>query len=214
MAIERRRSSGQSDRQFDLQSARSKAKGTSRQIGASSKSSSHVGVRGKQTAILMVANDAALEERYDLAKEILAQGRRRRIVTDYKTVTPESALEGEWADFGVYRESIDVTAAEIAEHREAGSHAPVTDAIVQQVVRWLRNNGCDPRSSQDGVSYCSRPKINDLRTGEERREESFLSNFTAQERRNVFELLCTSTTEPIFGEPAREARNEQTDRRR
>ena len=199
MPIERgRKSPARSDRQLDRKSPKSKAKGTSRGLRASctpGRAGTHGRVRGTQAAILMVANDAALAEEDDRAMAVLAQGRRRSVVTDYKTVTPESALESEWADFGSYRESIEVTATEIAEHREAGSHAPVTDAIVQRVVRWLRDNGCDSRSSHDGVSYCSCTEITNVLTGEERREESFLSNFTAQERRLILDVLAfTSPT--------------------
>lgn len=152
-----------------------------------------VKARSMQAAILTIANDAALVEEYDRAKDILAQGRQRRIDTDYKTVTPESALKFEFADRGSERESIEVTAADIAEQRKAGSHAPVRDAIVKRAARWLRYNGGGWVSSEDGVSYSSSSEVTNVYTGEERKEEFFLCNFTVDERRLIVEELARTS---------------------
>ena len=152
-------------------------------------------VRGgdkKQAAILMVANDAALSDQFDQAEELLAQSTQRAIATAYQTVTPESAAEGDVADRGWEDQdgdSIEVSSYDIEEARGEGSHAPVTDAIVKQAVRWLRDHGANETSSSSyhaGVWYSSPSEVTDYSTGEERSEDFFLRNFTDKEERLVF----------------------------
>ncbi len=141
----------------------------------------------------MVANDAALSQQFDRAEEILGQGKQRAVATACKTVTPESSAEGDFADQGWEDEDgdpIEVSAYDFEEALEVGSHAPVTDAIVKQAVRWLRDHGASEPSSSSyhpGVWYSSEFEVSDYGTGEERSEDFFLRNFTPQEEKLVFD---------------------------
>lgn len=151
----------------------------------------------KQADILMVANDAALEGQYDRAEELLRQGTQRTIATAYKTTTPESAEDGDWADHGWEDEDgedIEVTADEIEAEHEAGSHAPVSDAIAEVAAKWLRDHGAYETSSSSfhsGIWYSTPFEVSDYGTGEERSEDFFLRNFTEDEERRVFDLFTT-----------------------
>ena len=141
----------------------------------------------------MVANDAALSDQFDRAEEILTQGQQRTIATAYQTVTPESAEEGDVADRGWEDQDgdpIEVSSYDIEEAVDAGSRAPVTDAIVKQAVQWLRDHGAQETSSSSyhsGVWYSTPYEVTDYSTGEERSEDFFLRNFTDQEERRVFD---------------------------
>lgn len=148
----------------------------------------------KQAEILMVANDAALSGQFDRAEKILEQGQQRKIATAYKTTTPESAAEGDYADRGWEDEegdAIEVGSYEIEEQAEAASQAPVTDAIVKQAVRWLQDHGAIEASSSrfdPGVWYSSEAAM-DYSSGEDRMEDFFLRNFTEDEGRRVFQAF-------------------------
>lgn len=146
-----------------------------------------------QVAILMVANDAALSEQYDRAKDILAQGPSRTIATAYKTVTPKSLLKFDFAKRGWEDkdgESIEVSARDIKEQHDAGSHAPVTDAIAKLACQWLRDHDATRACSS---SYCSELSYStafeaiDCYSVEERSDEFFLFNFTEDEERLVYD---------------------------
>lgn len=148
---------------------------------------------GRQGEILMVANDAALEDQFDRAEEILGQGKQRAIAQSFTTVTPESAEAGDYASRGWEDRDgapIEVTAYDIEEQRELESDTPVTDAIVEKAVEWLRDHGASETSSSKyhpGVWYSTEFEISDYSTGEERQEDFFLRNFTADEERRVFD---------------------------
>lgn len=141
----------------------------------------------------MVANDAALSDQIDRAAKLLAQSKQRAIATSYSTVTPESAEEGDFADRGWVDEegdAIEVDVLDIGDQGEAGSQAPVTDAIVKRAVRWLRDHGAYETSSSSyhsGVWYSSPSEVSDYSTGEERSEDFFLRNFTEEEERRIFD---------------------------
>jgi hypothetical protein len=141
----------------------------------------------------MIANDAALAEEYDRARDILAQGPSRTIATAYKTVTPKSLLKFDFADRGwenMDGESIEVSARDIKEQHDAGSHAPVTEAIAKLACQWLRDHDATGACSS---SYCSELSYStafepiDCYSLEERSEEFFLFNFTEHEERLVFD---------------------------
>jgi hypothetical protein len=144
---------------------------------------------------LVVANDAALSDQFDRAEEILAQSKQRTIATAYSTTTPESAETGDFADRGWVDkdgDAIEVSSYEIEETAGTGSQAPVTDAIVKQAVRWLRDHGALETSSSSyhsGVWYSSPFEVSDYSTGEERSEDFFLRNFTEQEERAIFDAF-------------------------
>jgi hypothetical protein len=148
---------------------------------------------GKQAEILMVANDAALSDQIDRAVKLLAQSKQRTIATSYSTVTPESAEESDFADRGWVDEegdAIEIDMLAIEDQAEAGSQAPVTDAIVKSAVRWLRDRGAYETSSSSyhpGVWYSSPSEVSDYSTGEERSEDFFLRNFTEEEERRIFD---------------------------
>jgi hypothetical protein len=160
-----------------------------------SRASARKKTSAKQADILMVANDAALEGQYDRAEALLRQGDQRAIATAYKTTTPESAEEGDWADHGWEDEDgedIEVTADEIEAEHEAGSHAPVSDAIAEVAAKWLRDHGAYETSSSSfyaGIWYSTPFEVSDYGTGEERSEDFFLRDFTEDEERRVFELF-------------------------
>jgi hypothetical protein len=147
----------------------------------------------KQADTLMVANDAALEHNYDRAEKVLSQGKQRAIATSFTTITPESAEAGDHADRGWVDEdgdNIEVDADDIAKAHEAGSVAPVTDAIVSKAIRWLKDNGAHETSSSSfhpGVWYSTSYEVSDYSTGEERQEDFFLRNFSDQEEKRIFD---------------------------
>lgn len=140
----------------------------------------------------MVANDAALSDQHAQAEKILGQGKQRTIATAFTTVTPESAAAGDYASRGWEDQdgdAIEVTADDIAEAHEMGSHAPVTDAIVEKAVQWLRDHGASGASStrfQPGTWYETEFEM-DYSSGEEKQEEFFLRNFTTQEEQRIFD---------------------------
>lgn len=147
----------------------------------------------KQADILMVANDAALSDQYARAEKLLSQGKQRTIATAFTTTTPESVEAGDYAARGWVDkdgEDIEVDADEIASEHEAGSQTPVTDAIVEKAVKWLRDAGAYEMSSssfQPGTWYETLFKTSDYGTGEEKQEEFFLRNFTEAEEKKIFE---------------------------
>ena len=183
-----RRSAAQLDR--DIAAVLSKKK--------KKRSHSKVRPRGtfskKQADVLMVANDAALSDQYARAVEVLSKGKQRAIATAYKTTTPESAEAGDWADHGWENEEgddIEVDDGDIEDQHRKGSQAPVTDAIVEAAIKWLRREGVSEASSSSygpGVWYESGWDT-DYRTGEERSEDFFLRNFTEPEEREIFDRI-------------------------
>lgn len=147
----------------------------------------------KQEDNVMVANDAALEHKYDRAEEILGKGKKRNIATAYTTITPESAEEGDHADRGWVDQDgddIEVDADEIAEAHETDDGTPVISAIVNKAIRWLKDQGAYETSSSSfhpGVWYSTPYEVSDYSTGEERQEDFFLRNFSDQEEKRIFE---------------------------
>lgn len=143
--------------------------------------------------MLLVANDAALSGQYGRAEELLTkQSTPRTIATAYKTVTEESSADGDFADRGWEDKAgdpIEVDASDIEEQVETGSHAPVTDAIVEKAVRWLRDHDASRASSSSftpGDWYSTEFTVSNYGSGEERSEDFFLRNFTEEEERRVF----------------------------
>jgi hypothetical protein len=149
----------------------------------------------RQEDALMIANDAALEGKYEVAEKILSKGKQRTIATAYTTITPESAEAGDHADRGWVDQDgddIEVYADDIAEAHETGSGSPVTDAIVNKVIRWLKDHGAYETSSSSfdpGVWYSTSYAVSDYGTGEERQEDFFLRNFSNQEEKRIFEAF-------------------------
>jgi len=149
---------------------------------------------GKQEDLLMVANDAALNEQFERAEEILAQGPQRAIATAFTTVTAESAAAGDHASRGWEDkdgDDIEVDTYDIEEARDKGSHAPVTDAIVKKATAWLRDHGATEASSSHfspGTWYETEFEM-DYGSGEEKQEEFFLRNFTPQEEKLIFTAM-------------------------
>lgn len=164
-----------------------------RRASRSARNPSRKHAGANQADILMIADDAALAGKYDRATCILAEGKQRTIATAYKTTTPASALVFEFSDRGWSDAvSIDVTASDIAALHAQGSHAPVTDAIVKQVIRWLRYclaNRTSSDSYEPDVSYLTSFEVSNCYLGEEEAEELFLLNFTAREERLVFDAF-------------------------
>lgn len=150
---------------------------------------------GKQADVLMVANDAALSDQYDRAAKILSQGKQRAIATAFTTTTPESAEAGDYASRGWEDkdgDAIEVDAGDIAEEHEAESQSPVTDAIVNKAVQWLRDHGANGTSASNfhpGTWYETEFETTDYGSGEEKQEEFFLRNFTEQEEKKIFEAF-------------------------
>jgi hypothetical protein len=170
---------------------------------ASIKSSVHSTIKApksgagpKQDELLMVANDAALSNQYDRAEKLIEQSKQRTIATAFTTVTPESAEAGDYASRGwedKEGDDIEVDAGDIEDKVDAGSHAPVTDAIVDKAVRWLRDHGATSTSStrfNPGTWYETEFEM-DYGAGEEKQEEFFLRNFTEQEEKRVFDVFNT-----------------------
>ena len=154
------------------------------------------GAGPKQEELLMVANDAALSDQYDRAEKLIGQSKQRAIATAFTTVTPESAEAGDYASRGWEDqdgEDIEVDTVDIENQLDVGSQAPVTDAIVDKAVRWLRDHGASSTSStrfHSGTWYETEFTMDyamDSGSGEEKQEEFFLRNFTEQEERRVFE---------------------------
>lgn len=149
----------------------------------------------KQEDNAMIANDAALEHQYDRAEKILGQGKKRSIATAFTTITPESAEEGDHADRGWVDEDgdeVEVDADDIAEAHETGSGTPVTDAIVDKAIKWLKDRGAYETLSSSfhpGVWYSTPYEVSDYGTGEERQEDFFLRNFTKDEEAEIFKAF-------------------------
>ncbi len=147
----------------------------------------------KQEQLLEAANAAAIGGDLDGAEKTIGKGKQRAIATSYNTITPESATEGDFDDRGWVDEegdAIEVDASDIEEQLDVGSKAPVTDAIVKRAVRWLRDNGAHETSStafHPGLWYSQPFEVSDYTTGEERSEDFFLRNFTADEEKRVFD---------------------------
>ena len=146
----------------------------------------------KQEELLMVANDAALSGQYGRAEKIVGQSKQRAIATAFTTVTEESSAAGDYASRGWEDEEgddIEVDADDIEGQVDVGSQAPVTDAIVDKAVQWLRDHGASETSStrfRPGTWYETEFEM-DYGVGEEKQEEFFLRNFTAQEEKLIFE---------------------------
>ena len=149
----------------------------------------------KQEDNVMVANDAALEHKYDRAEEVLGKGKQRRISTAYTTITPESAEEGDHADRGWVDkdgDDIEVDADDIAEAHETDAGTPVISAVVDKVIKWLKDHGAYETSSTSfhpGVWYSTPYEVSDYSTGEERQEDFFLRNFSNEEEKRIFEAF-------------------------
>jgi len=149
----------------------------------------------KQDELLMVANDAALSNQYDRAEKILGQSKQRAIATAFTTVTEESSAAGDYASRGwedKEGDEIDVDAGDIEDQVDAGSRMPVTDAIVDKAIQWLRDHGASETSSTrflPGVWYETEFETGtgEMGEGEEKQEEFFLRNFTAQEEKLIFD---------------------------
>jgi hypothetical protein len=145
----------------------------------------------KQTELLMVANDAALSDQYERAAKLIGQGKQRAIATAFTTVTEESSRLGDYASRGwedKEGDDIEVDENDIESQVDDGSREPVTDAIVDKAVRWLRDHGASASSStkfQQGTWYETEFEM-DYSSGEERQEEFFLRNFTEHEEKLVF----------------------------
>jgi len=144
--------------------------------------------------VMMVANDAALANQYERAEKLVGQSKQRKIATAFTTVTEESSRAGDYASRGWEDkdgEDVEVDAYDIEEQVDAGSHAPVTDAIVAKAVRWLRDHGASGTSStrfHPGTWYETEFEM-DYSSGEEKQEEFFLRNFTEQEEKLVFDAF-------------------------
>lgn len=140
----------------------------------------------------MVANDAALSSQFDRAEKALGQSKQRAIATAFTTTTPESVEAGDYASRGWEDQDgddIEVDRDDIENQFDVGSHAPVTDAIVDKAVQWLRDHGATSTSSTSfhpGTWYETEFEA-DYSSGEERAEEFFLRNFTKQEEKLIFE---------------------------
>lgn len=152
------------------------------------------GAGPKQEELLMVANDAALSNQYVRAEKIIEQSKRRAIATAFTTVTPESAEAGDYASRGWEDkdgDGIEVDAGDIENQVDVGSHTPVTAAIVDKAVRWLRDHGANATSStrfHPGTWYETEFEM-DYGVGAEKQEEFFLRNFTEQEEKLVFDAF-------------------------
>ena len=150
------------------------------------------GAGPKQEELLMVANDAALENQYDRAEKIIRQSKPRAIATAFTTVTPESAEAGDYASRGWEDkdgDDIEIDTVDIENQVDVGSSAPVTDAIVDKAVQWLRDHGANETSSSrfhPGTWYETAFEM-DYSSGEEKQEEFFLRNFTSQEEKLIFD---------------------------
>lgn len=152
------------------------------------------GAGPKQEELLMVANDAALDAQYDRAEKILGQSKQRTIATAFTTTTLESSAAGDYASRGWEDkggDAIEVDDYDLEKQVDDGSQAPVTDAIVDKAVRWLRDHGASSTSSSrfhPGTWYETEFEM-DYGSGEEKQEEFFLRNFTAQEEKLIFDAF-------------------------
>lgn len=140
----------------------------------------------------MVANDAALSDQYALAEKLIGQSKQRTIATAFTTVTPESAAAGDYAAQGwedKEGDEIEIDAFDIENQVDEGSQAPVTTAIGDKVIQWLKDHGASSTSSTrflQGVWYETEFEM-DYGLGEEKQEEFFLRNFTVQEEKLIFD---------------------------
>jgi len=155
------------------------------------------GAGPKQEELLMVANDAALDAQYNRAEKILGQSKQRAIATAFTTTTPESSAAGDYASRGwedKKGDDIEVDGYDLEKQVDVGSQAPVTDAIVDKAVRWLRDHGASSTSSSrfhPGTWYETKFEMDygSGEEGEEKQEEFFLRNFTAQEEKLIFDAF-------------------------
>ena len=149
---------------------------------------------GEQAAVLMVANDAALEGDFALAAKIL-KGGRQRLVKVYTAVRVPNEDEDD-EDFvpkGDRQVEIGMTAAEIKKLGQEDK--PVTEAIVKKVAEMLAYDGKagdeGPQASSDtwddNVWYFTMTA--DPYTGELTEKSFFLENFTQEESQQIFGKL-------------------------
>lgn len=148
----------------------------------------------KQEDLLMIANDAALSGQYDRAEKILGQSKPRTIATAFTTITAESAAAGDYASKGwedKEGDEIEVDAGDIENEVDEGSQVPVTDAIVDKAVQWLRDHGATSTSSTrfHRPVWYETEFLMDYSSGEEKQEEFFLRNFTEQEEKRIFDAF-------------------------
>lgn len=152
-----------------------------------------------QAEILMVANDAAKQDGNGVRAALLMKEHslERRIRIAFETLTPESIEENDVAERGWEDDvgaQIQVDADEIDEQIDDGSANPVTDAIVQMVAKFLRDEGANepsssgPQSFPVDVWYTSYDEV-DYQTGETTNRSFFLDGFTNDETSGIFDEM-------------------------
>lgn len=163
---------------------------TSRRHHATRLDGGFLGFAGEQAAVLMVANDAALDGDFAEAAKVL-KGGRERYLNATTALRKEDAED--FVDQAKKQIEISVTSADIKKH--AGKDKPVTEAVVEKTAKELLRAGkegdeglkasADTWDADHDVWYYT--MTSDY--GDLIERSYFLENFTEEESRQIFERL-------------------------
>ena len=142
-------------------------------------------VNEDQAAVLMVANDAALDGDFVQAAKVLKSGSARHLNV---TTALRKEDEEDFADQAKRQIEISVTSADIKRH--AGRDKPVTEAIVERTAKELLRAG---KEGDDGLQASSDTWDENVwyytmtsDYGDLIERSYFLDNFTEEEAQRIF----------------------------